>query len=86
MRRMLTSQLNNQLGQVSFDGLNAGVGQRLVELDLVGGQRLNLDHFFGLVRLDEAGDDLVGFGRVRRPVDMTTRFLHRSFQLQQVLV
>ena len=44
------------------------LGQRLVEPDLLGGHRLDLDHLVDAVGLRDRGDDRVGLGRVAGPV------------------
>ena len=50
VRRSLAGELDDQLGQVGLDGLDADLCQRLVQADLVGGQRLDLDHLLRPVR------------------------------------
>ena len=84
MRRMLVGKLNNQLGQVGLAGRDPGVGERLVELDLVGGQRLDLNHLAGIVALHNLGDDLVSLGGVARPVNRAASALHCRFELRQI--
>jgi hypothetical protein len=44
LRLHVVAQLDDQLGQIGLDGPYARGGQRLVELDLVGGDRLDLHH------------------------------------------
>src|SRR5699024_4338295 len=41
-------QLDDQLGQVGLDGLDAGMGQGLVQPDLLGRHRLDLEDLAGL--------------------------------------
>ena len=50
-----------------------GLGERLVELDLLGRHRLDLDDLVGAGGPDEADDDRVGLGRVARPVHDAAR-------------
>ena len=47
--------------------------QRLVQADLVGRQRLDLDHLARSVAGDDPGDDRIGLGGVARPVDHARR-------------
>ena len=84
VRRPLAGKLDDQLGQVGLDRLDAGPAQRLVEADLVGGQRLDLDHLLRSVARDDPGDDLVGFGGVARPVHLAPGAGDGGFQLQEI--
>ena len=59
--------------------------ERLVEPDLVGGQRLDLDHLLGAVVARDAGDDRVRLGAVARPVHDAAARLHRLLQPLELL-
>ena len=83
VRRPLAGELDDQLGQVGLDRLDAGPGQRLVQADLVGRQRLDLHHLLRPVARDDPGDDPVGLGGVARPVDLAPA-RDRRFELEEV--
>ena len=68
VRGQVVPELHDQLGEIGLPYVDALLGQRVVELDLLGGHRLDLDHLAGVVRLDDVGDDRVGLCRVDRPV------------------
>ena len=53
VRRPVAVELEDQLGEVGLERVDAGLGERVVELDLVGRQRL---HLHDLVRAVRAGD------------------------------
>ena len=59
--------------------------ERLVELDLLGRHRLDLDDLVGAGGLHEPGDDRVRLGRVAGPVDLATRGGHVPLQLVEEL-
>ena len=61
-------------------------GQRLVQADLLGGHRLDLDDLGLAGGLDQVGDDPVGLVGVGGPVHVAARRGDRLLQLQQVAV
>ena len=85
VRRVLAGQLDDQLGQVGLGRADAGVFERGVQPDLVGGQRLDLDHLARAVALHDPRDDRSP-PRVARPMDLPARALHRRLQLEQIAV
>ncbi len=84
VRRAVMPELDDQLGQVGLVGRDARAGQRVVEADLVGDHRLDLDHLGGTGRLDQPGDDPVRLGRVPRPVHRAAAGGDLLLQLLQV--
>jgi hypothetical protein len=86
VRRPVVSELHDQLGEVGLPGRDPHLGQRLVEADLLGGHRLDLDHLGGARRPDQVGDDAIGFGGVPGPVHVPAAGGHLRLQPQQVLV
>jgi hypothetical protein len=80
------AELDDQPGEVGLPGGDAGVGERFVEPDLLGRHRLDLDHRAGPGRADDAGDELVGFGRVAGPADGAAARADPFFELHQVAV
>ena len=68
-------------------GMNSRRLQCVVETDLLGGHRLDLDALHRPeCRLHDLNGDAVGVGRVDRPVDVTAGRGAGSFELQQILV
>ena len=59
--------------------------ERLVELDLVGGDRLDLDHLARAVVLGDPGHDRVRLGRVARPVHDAAGARHRRLEPLELL-
>ena len=76
VRGALSRELDDQLGQVGLDRPDARTLERLVEPDLVGRERLDLDDLVDALGLDEVDDDLVRLGRVARPVHGAACRLH----------
>ena len=81
-----SAELDDELGQVGLVGGDARVGERLVQADLVGGQRLDLDHLAGAGRPDQAGHDGVGLGGVPGPVHGAAAGGDLRLELLQVAV
>ena len=66
------AELDDQLCEVGLDRGDALGFQMLVEADLLGRHRFDLDHVIGAGRLDQAGDDAIGFVGVARPMHHAT--------------
>ena len=66
--------------------LDAACGERLVEADLVGRQRLHLHDLVHGVCTGELDDDRVRLRRIASPVHLGARCLGCALELQQVLV
>ncbi len=82
----VVAELDDQLGEVGLGGGDARCGERLVEPDLLGGHRLDLDHLVGAGRPHQVGDDAVGLVAVAGPVHRAAARGHLLLQLQQVAV
>ena len=66
----VVAELDDQLGEVGLDRVDAGRGERLVEPDLVGRHRLHLDDLAGAVSLGR-GRRRCGWPRPRRAAQWT---------------
>ena len=91
VRRLIVSKLNNQFGKVGLVRMNASRFERLVELNLFGGHRLDLDDLgrrltVGPARLHQPDDDPPRAFGVPRPVDHATRGRAVALKLLQVEV
>lgn len=86
VRGQIVAELHDQLGQIRLVRADAGLGQRLVESDLLRRHRLDLDDLALTGLPHQPGDDPVGLVRVRRPVDLPARGDDRGLQLLQVVV
>src|SRR5262249_10668328 len=84
VRRLLAGQLADQLREIGLDDVDSGVCEAVVEADLVGRKRLDLDDLANAGRLDEDCDHAPRLSRVARPVDAATRALDRLLELDQV--
>ena len=84
--RLVVAQLHDQLGEVGLVRGDAGGLERLVEPDLLGGHRLDLDHLVGAGGLHQPGDDLVGLVRVAGPVHRAAAGGDLLLERDQVLV
>ena len=73
VRGAVVGELDDELGQVGLDGVDAVGLQRRVEVDLVGGQRLDLDDLPRAMGADHVGHHPVGLGAVARPVHRPAR-------------
>ena len=69
VRRQVAPELDDELREVRLPGGDALARERLVELDLLGGHRLDLDDLVGAGVAHDPGHDRVRLGRVARPVD-----------------
>ena len=85
-RRLVLAELHDQLGEVGLVGGDAGRLERLVQADLLGGHRLDLDHLVGAGRLHEPGDDGVGLVGVAGPVHRAAAGGDLLLERDQVLV
>jgi hypothetical protein len=85
VRRLVVVELDDQLGEVGLDRRDAGLFERLVELDLLGGHRLDLDHLVGAGRADQAGDGVAGLAGVAGPVHGRAGRRGRRLELEQQL-
>ena len=82
----LSGKLNDQFGQVGLDSTDTGLCQRLVEVNLVSGERLDFHHTVRTRSLHNLGDDTIGLRRITCPVDLSSGTLDSDLQLQQVLI
>ena len=55
VRRQVAAELHDELGEVGLPGRDPFLREGLVELDLLGGHRLDLDHLVGAGLADERG-------------------------------
>ena len=85
VRRPVPVELQDQLGEVGLERVDSLLGERLVELDLVGRERLDLHDLVDAVCPCDLGDDGVRLGGVTCPVDVTACRLTACFELEQVL-
>ena len=67
VRRLVVAELHDQLGEVGLDRRDPTPLERVVEADLVGRERLDLDHLARAVVARDARDDRVRLGRRRAP-------------------
>ena len=79
----VVAQLHDQLGQVGLDGGDALGLEMFVEADLLGGHRLDLDHFVCTGRPDQFGDNAIGLLGVAGPVHHPAVFGDVALQLLQ---
>ena len=86
VRRLVAGELADQLGEVGLDRSDSGGGQRIVDPDLVGRQRLHLHHLAGSGSADESHHDLVGVLRVASPVHDSAGLRDRRFEPEQIVV
>ena len=84
--RLVVAELHDELGQVGLVRGDAGGLERLVQADLLGGHRLDLDHLVGAGGLHQPGDDLVGLVGVAGPVHRAAAGGDLLLQRDQVLV
>jgi hypothetical protein len=68
VRGPIVTELHDQLGKVGLPRGDARCLERLVELDLGRGHRLDLDDLIDAMRAHDTGDDLVGLRGVPGPV------------------
>lgn len=86
VRRQIVAQLHDQLGQIRLVCADAGLGQRLVQPDLLRRHRLDLDDLPLAGLPYQPGDDPVGLVGVRGPVDLPARGGDRGLQPLQIVV
>ena len=85
VRRLVVTELHDQLGKIGFERCNANRLQCLVEADLLGGHGLDLDHLvdaFGADQVDHNAIRLVG---VPGPVHSAAAGGDSRFQLGEVI-
>jgi len=68
VRRGVVGELHDQFGEVGLHGRDPRLGQRLVEPDLLGGHRLDLDDLGAAGTAYQIGDQGAGLGGVPGPV------------------
>ena len=73
VRRQVPAQLDDELREVRLPGGDPGLRERLVELDLLGRHRLDLDDLVRARIPDEPDDDRVRLLGIARPVDDAAR-------------
>lgn len=86
VRGAVVGELDDQLGEIGLDRRDPFPRERVVEADLVGGDRLDLDRLARARRPHQARDDRVGLRTVARPVDHATNRHHRGLELLEVHV
>ena len=86
VRRPVAVELEDQLGEVRLQRVDARLGERGVETDLVRGQRLDLHDLVDAVRAGDRGDGGVRLRGVARPVHVPARRDDGRLELEQVLV
>ena len=86
VRRPVAVELKDQLGQIGLDRVHPTGCERVVEADLVGGERLDLDELGDTVPLGDLEDDPVRLRPVARPVDVPAGAGDCRLELDQVLV
>ena len=84
VRRPVAVELEDQLGEVRLERVDARVGERVVEPDLVRRQRLDLHDLVDAVRARDVDDDGVRLGGVARPVHVPARRLDGRLELEEV--
>ena len=78
-------ELHDELGQVGFGRRDAGRFEGVVEADLLGDHRLDLDHLRRTGCADEIDHDAIGLHRVAGPVHLPAVRDHVGFELRQEL-
>ena len=88
VRGPVVAELDDELGEVGLVGVDALGLERLVEADLLGGHRLDLDDLASrrVASHRASGDDAVGLVRVGGPVHGAAGRGDRLLQLHQVAV
>ncbi|TLD47099.1 MAG: hypothetical protein FAZ92_00607 [Accumulibacter sp.] len=87
VRRLLAIELDDVLAHVTLERLHAGIGHRMIELDLLADHRLALDHQFRRVPTGDVDDDPVrlvrGFGPVHADAVLAQPALEQLEQFRQ---
>ena len=86
VRGSVPGELHDQLGEIGLERLHACATERLVEPDLVGRHRLDLDDLLDALREHEPGHDLGRLRRVARPVHDTAGARDARLELLEVVV
>lgn len=82
----VVAELDDEFGEVGLVGGDPGLGEGLVEADLLRGHRLDLHHLALAGGPHEFGDDAVGLGGVARPVHSAARRDDGILQLDEIAV
>ena len=69
VRGLVVAELQDQFGEVGFDGRDAGGLERGIQLDLGRGHGLDLDDLGGILFAQNVEDDGARFGGIRCPVN-----------------
>src|SRR5579875_899771 len=86
MRRLVFSQLHDQIRQVRFKWCNPGSLQCLVQPNLIGGHRLHLDDFALSSRANQVDNDPVRLIGIARPVHTSARFRAVALKFLQIAI
>ena len=86
VRRPVAVELQDQLGEVRLDRVDALLRECLVQADLVGRQRLHLDDLARAMSPRDLGHDGVRLCCVTCPVHPAAGCLHRRLELDEVAV
>ena len=85
VRRLVVTELHDQLSKIGFESCDANRLQCLVESDLLGGHGLDLDHLIHTFGADQIDHLCVGLLSVPGPVHDAAARGHRRFQLGKVI-
>ena len=80
---LVVAELDDEFGEIGFERGDAVFFEVLVEADLLGGHRFDLDDLVHARWRDDVGDDPVGLGGVGRPVHDAAAGGHVRLELLQ---
>ena len=83
VRGPLARELDDQLGEIGLERVDARAGERLVEPDLVGRERLHLDDLVRALVADELRHERVRLRGVARPVDDAAARRHGGLEVDE---
>jgi hypothetical protein len=86
MRGRFVRELDDQLGEIGLERVNADRCQGVVEADLVRGERFDLDGLTRARRGHQRLDDGVGFGRIAGPVHLASAGEYALLEPHQVVI